>query len=228
MKSKLSNRWVIAGVTLGLAATLFAVFALALSSGPASTITPPGGLGGTEFMGASAVSGMMGSSAMGNVGGAGTTTNTALAALVSSGEQGASINSKAKTITYGGHSVTLVALASPHGKPNMTWEIDGLVNPTVVLQPGATVVVVLANTDWGYMHGFELTTTPPPYPDMAMAGVADGFFLMPLPSRTTKDLATASYYTRSSSFTTTPGIYHYLCPVPGHAAAGMFGTLVVR
>ncbi|MCL5052507.1 MAG: plastocyanin/azurin family copper-binding protein, partial [Gammaproteobacteria bacterium] len=87
--------------------------------------------------------------------------------------------------------------------------------------------VVLVNTDWGYMHGFELTTTSPPYPQMAMADIADDFFLMPLPPRTEKDTHTASYHTRTASFTAAAGVYHYLCPVPGHAAAGMFGTFVV-
>jgi rusticyanin len=178
--------------------------------------------------------GMMGDGAMGSsmTGGGGASggaiTNASLAALVSRGEQGASIDPTANTVTYMGQTVTLVALASPHGKPNMTWEIDGLVNPTVVVQPAAQLDLVLVNTDWGYMHGFELTTTPPPYPYMAMAGVADSFFLMPLPPRTTKDTATAGYYTESANFTTTAGTYHYLCPVPGHAGAGMSGTLVVR
>ena len=172
--------------------------------------------------------GAMGSSMTGGGGASGgAITNASLAALVSRGEQGASIDPTANTVTYGGQTVTLVALASPDGKPNMTWEIDGLVNPTVVVQPAAQLDLVLVNTDWGYMHGFELTTSPPPYPYMAMAGVADSFFLMPLPPRTTKDTATASYYTRSASFTTAAGTYHYLCPVPGHAAAGMFGKLIV-
>jgi rusticyanin len=166
---------------------------------------------------------------MGGAGnGSGTITYASLTTLVSRGEQGASINKKANTATYGGQSVTLVALASPHGKPNMTWEIDGLVNPTVVVQPGTKVDVVLVNTDRGYMHGFELTTTPPPYPHMAMAAVEDNFFLMPLPQRTAQNTAAASYHTRSGSFTAALGTYHYLCQVPGHAAAGMFGTLVVQ
>ena len=245
MKSRGVTRWVIAGASLGLSAALSAGVAFAVAPGPTaptasqaiSMATPPsaasssstgfpmGSLGGaTGMMG----DGAMGSSMMGSgAGGGGAITNASLAALVSRGEQGASIDSKANTVTYMGHTVTLVALASPHGKPNMTWEIDGLVNPTVVVQPAAQLDVVLVNTDWGYMHGFELTTTPPPYPYMAMAGVADSFFLMPLPPRTAKDTATASYHTRSATFTTTPGTYHYLCPVPGHAGMGMFGKLLV-
>ena len=239
MKLTRTIRWTAAGAAIGLSAALSVGVAFA-SSAPkvpapqrASSLTAtPGGSTGTGLMGGEAMGGseaMMGSSMMGG-GSAGRTalTNAGLSALISRGEQGASIDKKANTVTYGGHSVTLVALASPHGQPNMTWEIDGLVNPTVVVAPGTQVDIVLANTDWGYMHGFELTTTPPPYPYMAMAGAADNLFLMPLPPRTAKDTTTASYYTRSATFTTTSGTYHYFCPVPGHAAAGMFGTLVVR
>ncbi|MDA8286471.1 MAG: plastocyanin/azurin family copper-binding protein [Actinomycetota bacterium] len=245
MKLTRTTRWAAAGTALGLSAALSAGVAFAATSSrpdPAPQQAPsasatPGGLGATGLMGGSTMGGstmggsaaMMGSTSMGGAsGGQATLTQPSLAALVSRGEQGASIDNKANTVTYRAHTVTLVALASPHGQPNMTWEIDGLVNPTVVVQPGAHVDVVVANTDWGYMHGFELTSTPPPYPYMAMAGTADNFFLMPLPPRTAKDTATASYYTRSASFTTTSGTYHYFCPVPGHAAAGMFGTLLVR
>ncbi len=177
--------------------------------------------GGTTAM----MGGPAGGSSM--TGGGDTISAGGLSSLVARGEQAATVDTAANTVTYAGRSVSLVALASPHGKPNMTWEIDGLVNPTVSVAPGARVTVVLVNTDWGYMHGFELTTTQPPYPEMAMAGVANNFFLMPLPPRTEKDTATANYYTRSASFTAAAGTYHYLCPVPGHAAAGMFGTLVV-
>ena len=244
MKRARATRWMIAGAAFGLSAALSAGVAFAVVPGPggatpsqaasvassSGTALGMGSVGGsTGMMGSTAVgSSMMGASAMGGgAGGGGAITSASLAALVSQGERGASIDSKANTVTYGGHSVTLVALASPHGQPNMTWEIDGLVNPTVVVQPAAQLDVVLVNTDWGYMHGFELTTTPPPYPHMAMAGVTDSFFLMPLSPRTAKDVATASYHTRSASVTPTSGTYHYLCPVPGHAAAGMFGTLEV-
>ncbi len=245
MKSRGVTRWVIAGASLGLSAALSAGVAFAVARGPTtptpsqatSMTTPPSAASSSSTgfpMGSlGGATGMMGDGAMGSsmTGGGGASggaiTNASLAALVSRGEQGASIDPTANTVTYMGQTVTLVALASPHGKPNMTWEIDGLVNPTVVVQPAAQLDLVLVNTDWGYMHGFELTTTPPPYPYMAMAGVADSFFLMPLPPRTAKDTATATYYTRSASFTTAAGTSRYLCPVPGHAAMGMFGTLIV-
>jgi len=153
--------------------------------------------------------------------------NAQLNQLVRQGEAGAIINRKANTVTYRNQSVTLVALASPHGKPNMTWEIDGLVNPTVVVSSKAQVRVTLVNTDWGYLHGVEVTTTPPPYPFMSMMAINTDFLLTPLPQRTTKALPSAQYDTTSGLLNLRAGTYYYLCPVPGHAQQGMHGTLRV-
>ncbi len=236
MKLKRTNRWLVAGVALAVSAAVFGGVAYSQtldttnnSTTKDATITRSSlDLGGPGLIGSSSAM-MASSSAMMGSGGERerTITNAGLSTLVSRGKQGASIDQNTNTATYTGRSVTLVALASPHGKPNMTWEIDGLVNPTVVMRPGTQVDVVLVNTDWGYMHGFELTVTPPPYPSMAMAGVTDDFFLMPLPPRTTTDTSSASYYTRSANLIAASGTYHYLCPVPGHAAMGMFGMIVV-
>ncbi|MHB1955757.1 MAG: sulfocyanin-like copper-binding protein [Sulfobacillus sp.] len=151
--------------------------------------------------------------------------NAQLSQLVQQGEAGAVIDRKTNTVTYKGQNVTLVALASPHGKPNMTWEIDGLVNPTVVVSSKAQVRVTLVNTDWGYMHGFEVTTTPPPYPFMSMMAINTDFLLTPLPQRTTKSLQSAQYDTTAGLLNLRAGTYYYLCPVPGHAQQGMHGTL---
>jgi rusticyanin len=236
MNHLFGRKFVVTGIVLGLSAVVIAGvgftngFARATTSTSALFSSPTRGAVGMMGSGggnyAGGFSGMMGSGG-GNAQNQGAITSTALAALVNKGGQGASIDPKTNTVTYTGRSLTLVALASPHGKPNMTWEIDGLVNPTVIIQPGVRVKVVLVNTDRGYMHGFELTTNSPPYSYMTMATVTDNFFLMPLPQRTTQNLVTASYYTRSASLTTAPGLYHYFCPVPGHAAAGMFGTLEI-
>ncbi len=147
--------------------------------------------------------------------------------LVREGEAGVQINRKTNTVRYPGRSAMIVALASPHGKPDMTWEIDGLVNPTLVVRAGARLTVTLVNADWGYLHGFELTPTPPPYPFMAMMSSATWFVVPPLPERTTKSLTTARYYSQSAALTVRSGVYYYLCPVPGHAQQGMYGRLVV-
>ncbi|OPG16133.1 hypothetical protein B2M26_08820 [Ferroacidibacillus organovorans] len=150
-----------------------------------------------------------------------------LATTIRVGEQAARIDKKTNRIVYRGKNVNLVALASPHGVPNMTFEVDGLVNPTLVVPAHARVTIELVNTDWGYMHGFEVTETPPPYSSMVMMGIQNDFIVMPLPPRTTQNLQTAQYATRTETLTLPAGTYHYLCPVPGHAATGMYGRLIV-
>lgn len=154
--------------------------------------------------------------------------NSGLVTLVQTEEEGVVVVHKTNSVMYNGGSADIVALASPDGKPNMTWEIDGLVNPTVVVRANTQITVDLVNTDWGYMHGFEITTTPPPYPYMSMMGISNQFVMMPLPERGTKNLSTANYYSSSSILTLVAGTYYYLCPVPGHAQQGMYGKFVVQ
>lgn len=220
---------------LGVSGTAFAMGLSSSQRGPAHAFqasahgTNRGVPSSSDGMmgGGSSSGGMMGGGMMGTTD-ARLVNGSALTALVHGGDAGAVIDPAANTVRYTTSSVTLVALASPHGKPNMTWEIDGLVNPTITVPAGARITVHLVNTDWGYMHGFELTTTPPPYPYMSMMGIANDFLVMPLPERTTKDLATARFYARTASFTLAGGTYYYLCPVPGHAQQGMYGRLIVQ
>lgn len=194
-----------------------------------------GGFGTGSMMGG----GMMGSGSGGMMGSSGgmmngsTTSNSPamsnaqLQQLVKQGEVGTTINEAAKTVTYPGTNVNLVALASPHGVPNMTWEIDGVVNPTITIPTDATVHVTLVNPDWGYLHGFEVTTTPPPYSQMPMMSINNEFLLPPLSQRTTQSLKTAKYYSRTGQLKLKKGTYYYLCPVPGHAQQGMYGVLKI-
>lgn len=148
--------------------------------------------------------------------------------LVFRGEQGASIDKKGNTVTYTGGQINIVALASPSGKPDMTFEIDGLVNPTLVVPQNSNVQLTVVNTDPDELHGLEITRTSPPYSAMPMMNINNDFLLMPMPHPTTKSAATAQYYTRSGQFSLQPGTYYYLCPVPGHAQKGMYGTLQVK
>ncbi len=155
-------------------------------------------------------------------------TSAHVAALVQQSEQGVTIDRATNTITYHGTHDLLVPLAAPAALhlPGMQWEIDGLINPTVVVPRGAQVTVDLVNADQGYMHGFEVTNAAPPFQEMAMmqgSGAFPGSFVMPILPETSQ-----GQYHRSTQFTAaTAGTYHYICPVPGHAAHGMAGTFVV-
>lgn len=148
--------------------------------------------------------------------------------LVKHSEQGVKINHKANTITYTSSQVSIVPLAAPVALniPGMQWEIDGLINPTVVVPKGAAVKINLINADKGYMHGFEVTTASPPFREMAMgqgSGTFSSSFIMPILPENASGQAS-----RSTQFNaTTSGTYHYICPVPGHAALGMAGKFIV-
>ena len=151
-------------------------------------------------------------------------------ALVQKSEQGVTINRATNTITYHQPHDLLVPLAAPaslHLK-GMQWEIDGLINPKIVVPQGAQVSVDLVNEDQGYMHGFEVTTAHPPFADMVMAqgSVAfSGGVVMPILPETFQ----GQYHHRSTQFTASrAGSYYYICPVPGHAAQGMAGQFVVH
>jgi rusticyanin len=135
-----------------------------------------------------------------------------------------------QTLTYTSKQVTLVALGAPGNRPGMYWQIDGIDGPhgpTVSVPAGASVTVDFADGDPGHPHGFELTTAAPPYNRMAMMEgdiAVTGGFIMPVPPPKGN-----LWYAATISFKApSPGTYHIICPVPGHAQQGMWATFVVR
>ncbi len=224
--------------TIGVAAGALLVGSLLLGG---ASVALAGGLSaaraGGGMMGGSAGTGMMGNGMMGSgsdggmmstVRGSRQGTDPARARALSHRVAAtATIDRQTNTITYHSGQVALVAFASPASGPDMTWTVDGLVNPTVVIPRGASVSVRFFDADTDTMHGWEVTRTPPPYSYMAMmdAPVAfPGAFAMPVRGATAR-----RWVGRTVRFTaSSAGTYSYICPVPGHAEQGMHGTLVVR
>ena len=230
--------WLV-GVGLLAAGVLAGIVAVTQGAVPGAS-----GTGGTPGGIDPGVGGMMGSGAvvaMGRVGSGGsnmmgggpsadraTWTPSEVQSAVRASEQGVTINRATNTITYQGRHDLLVALAAPaalHLK-GMQWEIDGLINPTVVVPTGARVTVDLVNADQGYLHGFEVTTARPPFGEMAMMqGTVPfpGGLILPIPPESHGGAPHAqTVFTAAAA-----GTYSYICPVPGHAAMGMAGTLRV-
>ena len=89
------------------------------------------------------------------------------------------------------------------------------------------MVIQLITADPGTAHGLVITAADAagsPMPMMtarpAFAGSALWFLGNP---------TAAGLHEGTLTFTAaTPGTYHYLCPVPGHAQKGMTGTFTVR
>ena len=140
---------------------------------------------------------------------------------------GATVNRFANQITFSGQNIAFTVLASPPGDPDETFRVGGLVNPTVTVQAGAQVSIQFINADPDTAHGLVVTSRgssdswmPMMTASQAFPGAAVWFL---------GDPTSAGLHAASMSFAaTTPGTYHYLCPVPGHAQKGMVATFVVR
>jgi rusticyanin len=139
---------------------------------------------------------------------------------------GAAVNATHHRITFSGKTAHLVVLGSPSGGPEMTFRIAGLVNPTIEVQKGARVSIEVVNADSDTAHGLVISTTGSASSRMPMMTAARAFGSSAL--WFLGDPTSAGLHTGTLSFTAaTPGIYQYLCPVPGHAQMGMVGTFVV-
>ena len=225
MRRQLPNRSLLVGVAAVSVAALVGLGASAISppnpprGSGAQLVAAPQGSGGMD--------GMMGPGDMGQAASPQVTSARAVRGQIEAATHGAHVTSSARKITYLTKQVSLVMVGAPPGRPGMYWQADGLVNPTILVPAKSTITVHFADGDPGTHHGWELTATPPPYPRMAMMEawpVVPGGFAMPVPPP-----AGSTWYGRTLKFVAPPaGTYHYLCPVPGHAQQGMWGTLVVE
>lgn len=228
-----------AALLVGLGVGAVAVdLAGARSGSPTSSSTSPVGPTG-QARGTPGNVAMMGNSGamMGGAGSAADIPGGAPGGLVPSNQlESLAANTKkaaqirGSNVTYTRRQVTVVALAAPGNRPGMYWQIDGVDGPNgpnVSVPAGSTITVDFADGDPGQPHGFELTTAAPPYPSMAMmAGhiAAPGAFIMPVPPPRGQ-----LWYAATVTFQApAPGNYYFICPVPGHAQQGMWGTLTVR
>ena len=139
---------------------------------------------------------------------------------------GAHINQAARTITFTTGSVHLAAVASPAGGPDETFRIAGMVNPKITVPSGAQVSIQVINSDPDAAHGLVITSGPGQsswMPMMTSRAAFSGAALWFLGNPTA-----AGMHAGTLTFTAaTPGTYHYLCPVPGHAQKGMTGVFTV-
>jgi rusticyanin len=139
---------------------------------------------------------------------------------------GAHINHAARTITFTTGRVQLAAVASPAGGPDETFRIAGMVNPKITVPAGAQVSIQVINADPDTAHGLVITNgqdlsswMPMMTSRPAFTGSALWFLGNP---------TAAGMHAGTLTFTAaTPGTYHYLCPVPGHAQKGMTGLFTV-
>jgi rusticyanin len=139
---------------------------------------------------------------------------------------GASINRARNTVTFTPASIHLAVVASPPGGPDETFRIAGLVNPTLNVPAGSRVSMQIINADPDTAHGLVITASNPRSSWMPMMTATPAFagsalWFLGNPTSSGMHAGTISFTAAS------PGSYHYICPVPGHAQKGMTGTLIV-
>ena len=124
------------------------------------------------------------------------------------------------TLWFSSSTVHLVVYAYPPTH-DLSFMIQGLVSPTIHAKAGAHIEVTLVNLDPDMYHNWAIARYGPPYGSMSMMG--PGMMM----STAMLDPATGSgFWCQSSAFTANSGTYWYLCQYPGHAAGGMYGSLV--
>ena len=186
----------------------------------------PSAMMGTGMMGNGSDPGKVMGSLFANAPGPRVSTAQA-AALGNQVPAGAQVSRAGNTITFTTAQVRLTLLASPAGGPDETFRAAGLVNPRIIVPTGARISIQLVNADPDTSHGVIITASDANaswMPMMTARPAFTGSALWFLGNPTS-----AGMHEGTITFTAaTPGTYHYLCPVPGHAQEGMVGTLTIR
>lgn len=145
--------------------------------------------------------------------------------LGSAPPEGATLDRAGNRVVFDTAAVHLVVLASP-SMPSESFRVAGMTDPTIVVPKGARVDVELVNADEDMAHGLVVArrgAASSPMPMMTAAPAFSGAALWFLGEATSAGMhAGRLAFTASAA-----GTYAYLCPVPGHAAAGMAGAFVV-
>lgn len=129
------------------------------------------------------------------------------------------VSADKKSLTFRQKTVRLVVHSGPTNDM-LSYRIAGLRNPTLTVPAGATLKALFINTDDDMMHNLRFTVQKPPFKGpVKSAGTTN----LPHKSET-------AYHAEDLTMRvpTHAGTYTYLCTVPGHAAGGMYGTLIVR
>ena len=139
---------------------------------------------------------------------------------------------KRKSVMFMGHNIHIVMIAGEPGSSDETFEIHKLVDPEITVPAGAKVTLTLLNMDFGpgKIHGVLIGKAKPPYKTVVPVPVQGQIAEIPMTMpRTAKSIKKSEYFIGTTTFKAPQnlGTYYYLCQIPGHAKAGMYGTFVV-
>ena len=137
---------------------------------------------------------------------------------------GATVDRAANMIRFHTGNATMTVVANPPNGRDMAFRIAGLENPTIRIPRRARVTIRFVNGDSDSAHGWLLLD-----PVVQVGSTVHGPRAFPgADAPILGDPTPAGQPMETITFrATTDGTYRYECPVPGHAAMGMQGTLDV-
>lgn len=134
------------------------------------------------------------------------------------------ISADKKTLAFSGKTVRLTANTGPDNDM-LSYRIDGLRNPTLVVQRGATINLLFVNTDEDMLHNIRFGAWQTSWPRLMTAALKTSVGALPLEHTSGTVLHGEQMTLRAPE---KPGVYAYFCTVRGHAAGGMRGKIIVR
>ena len=132
------------------------------------------------------------------------------------------VSADKKTLTFSRRKISLVVTTGP-SNDMLSYRIQGLRNPKLVIPAGAKLRVLFVNSDDDMVHNFKFADDLPPFaPKPTLKNAAGSHDLA---HRTEKSMHAEELLIAGP---TEKGNFSYVCTTSGHAAAGMFGLVVVR
>lgn len=114
----------------------------------------------------------------------------------------------------------LTFLAGPQAKM-MSFQVGTLTNPEIRVPKGATLTLTVINVDDDMVHDLYLIGQAPPYARSVSASSVGSAVLKPYKGQS---YSVTQLVVKASQ----PGTSYYVCTIPGHAKAGMYGKIVVE
>ena len=127
-----------------------------------------------------------------------------------------------KSIQFKGDQADIFVHTGPD-EDMLSFRIQGLRNPTLIVKPGATLHFTFANTDDDMLHDIRFGTLQTAYPVTPSKDGTVGSDALPHKTDTSVSAETFTIVAP-----TKPGAYSYFCSMKGHAKGGMFGKVVVK
>lgn len=139
-----------------------------------------------------------------------------------SGKAAGKISKDKKSLEFAGPDINLVVHTGPE-EDMLSFRVQGLRNPNLIVHPGATLHITFVNTDEDMFHDMRFGAMRSSFektPDVT--GTVGSVQL----AHSSEDVMNADVMTIKAP--SKPGKYAYFCSVKGHALGGMRGTILVR